>query len=172
MTRRILQSALCLFLAPLLVAQQAAQPDAGAPKSDSTPAQLRIILPDDTSIRILTPAGLSLDALTAGELVQFIADRELTYRGVTLIPAGVPVVGVVAQLQRPSRFRHKDGQVLIRVTESVSGTVTDALLQCKFAASSPSSPPMSASNRAALARILILLAVLVLFILVVRSAPD
>lgn len=124
MIRRLLQSALCVSLSPLLLAQQAVD------SSSTAPAQVNIDVSKDTQVRFLSPDMASLAAIRTGALVQFVIDTDLTAGDAVLIHAGVPVVGVVVQVKHASRIRHRDGQLMVRVTEMVSGRMTDVTLRC------------------------------------------
>jgi hypothetical protein len=124
MIRRFLQSALCICLSPLLVAQQAVD------SSSTAPAQVNIDVSKDTRVQFLSPDMASLAAIRTGALVQFVIDTDLTAGDAVLIRAGVPIAGVVVQVKHASRVRHRDGQLIVRVTEMVSGRMTDVTLRC------------------------------------------
>ena len=95
MIHRLLASALCVVLAPLLVAQQAAQQAA----SQTGPAPIHMNLTGPGVVRFLTPQPEAMASIQAGDLVQFTVDVDVTLGGTVLLHAGVPVAGVVAQGQ-------------------------------------------------------------------------
>jgi len=169
MIRKFLQSALCICLSPLLVAQQTVQSATG----QTTPAQIQVNLTGDARIRFLTPLPNSLAQIATGDLVQFVVGADMISDGTVLLHEGVPVAGVVAQVKRSSRFHHRDGQISINVTEMVSGKMTEVVVRCSNPADLyvPSvSPHGSMSVRYAIASI----ATLGLILLVVCAAthPD
>ena len=129
---RFLSSALCVMLAPLLVAQQTAQSEAAR----TVPAHIGIDLTGDAGVRLLTPQPEAMASIQTGDLVQFTVATDVTSGDVALLHAGVPVAGVVAQVKHSSRFHHRDGQIFINVTEMVSGKMTEIVVRC----SNPADP--------------------------------
>lgn len=138
MIRSFLQSALCLCLSPLLVAQQTAQSAAGP----TAPAQIHIDVTGDASVRFLTPRPDWLGTVETGDLVRFAVAEDVTSGDAVLLHAGVPVDGVIAQVKRSSRFHHRDGQIFINVTEMVSGKMTEVVVRC----SNPADPYVERSS--------------------------
>ena len=126
MTTQSLSAALCFVLAPLLVAQQAAQPAA----VQTAPTQININLSGIAGLRFVSPQPESLASARTGTVVQFMVDTDVTSGDAMLFHAGVPVAGVVAQVKRSSRFHHRDGQFTIQVTEMVAGKATDVIVRC------------------------------------------
>jgi hypothetical protein len=172
MIRKTLQSALCLLLSPLLVAQQAAQQPAGLPDASAAPAQMRITLPLDTNVYWIAPVAISLASAKTGELAQFTVDRDVVVGGATVIHSGVPVAGVIANIKHSSRLRHRDGQVIVRITEVVDGKATEVFLQCpnpadRYDAAAPGAKPNAMSYRP-----LIFLGVLAVALLVGLTSMD
>jgi hypothetical protein len=105
---------------------------------------MNIDVSKDTRVRFLSPDMTSLAAIRTGALVQFVIDMDLTAGDAVLIHAGVPMAGVVVQVKHASRFRHRDGQIMVRVTEMVSGRMTDVTLRC----SNPADAYMGANSHA------------------------
>jgi hypothetical protein len=132
MIRRLLPSALCIFLSPLLVAQQAAQPEAGTTPQPASPAQLPLqaTLSQDAFIRIVTPGNVSFAKIKTGTTIRFVVDRDVIVNGVKVIAASTPVDGVVEKVIHASRFQNRPAQIFIRVGETASGTTTNLLLRC------------------------------------------
>lgn len=81
-------------------------------------------------MRFLSPDMAALAAIKTGAPVQFVIDTNLTAGDAVLIRAGVPMAGVVVQVKHALRIRHRDGQISVRVTEMVSGRMTDVNLRC------------------------------------------
>lgn len=100
MTRKLLQSALCLFLSPLLLAQQNASPR----------------VPEDTKIELLALDSLSSNSAIAGTAVRFAVAKDVVVNGVIVFRAGAPVTGTVTKVVR-SVAGKRDGFLGIRVRE-------------------------------------------------------
>jgi hypothetical protein len=132
MIRKLLQSTLCFFLSSMLVAQQAAAPTAGAP----IPARIDLDLMRVGQVRFLSPGMASLERIRRGRIVQFELSADAAFGNEILIPANVPVTGVVVRVKRPVRRRHQDGLLFIHVTEVLSGKSTDVIVRC----SNPADP--------------------------------
>jgi hypothetical protein len=126
MIRKLFQSALCICLSPLLIAQQTAQSAAG----QTSLSQIHIDLTGDAGVRFLTPRPDLLGTVESGDLVQFVPGEDITSGDAVLLHAGVPVAGVIAQVKRSSRFHHRDGEIFINVTELVSGKMTEIVVRC------------------------------------------
>jgi hypothetical protein len=124
MIRKIFQSALCICLSPLLVAQQTVQ------AGQISPAQIHIDLTGDAGVRFLNPRPDLLGTVESGDLVQFVPGEDITSGDAVLLHADVPVAGVIAQVKRSSRFHHRDGEIFINVTEMVSGKMTEIVVRC------------------------------------------
>jgi hypothetical protein len=124
MTGKLLQSALCICLSPLLVAQQTVQ------SGQISPAQINIDLTGDARVRFLTPRPDLLGTVETGDLVQFTVGANVTTGDAVLLHAGVPLAGVVAGVKHSSRIHHRDGQIFINVTELVSGKMTEVVVRC------------------------------------------
>jgi hypothetical protein len=132
MIRRLFPSALCIFLSPLLIAQQAAQQEASTTSQPTPPPQIpsQITLSTDAAIRIVTPGEIPFAKIKPGTIVRFVIDRDVIVNGVKVIPASTPVEGVVDKVIHASAFRNRSAQMFIRVGESASGTATNILLRC------------------------------------------
>jgi hypothetical protein len=85
MIRKILHSALCLGLSPLLAAQQ---------------GTTSIIVPNNTKIELLTLETVSTESEVKGSVVRFAVARDVAIDGVTVIHAGTPVTGIVTKANR------------------------------------------------------------------------
>ncbi len=131
MIRRLLSSALCIFLSPLLVAQQAAQQASTTPQPAS-PAQipLQATLSTDAVIRIVTPGDVPFAKIKTGATVRFVVDRDVIVNGVKVIAASTPVDGVVEKVIHASHFQNRAAQMFIQVGETASAATTNLLLRC------------------------------------------
>ena len=132
MIRRLLSSTLCIFLSPLLVAQQAAQQQASTTPQTASPVQipLQATLSTDAVIRIVTPNNLPFAKIKTGTTVRFVVDRDVIVNGVKVIAASTPVDGVVEKIIHASHFQNRAAQMFIQVGETASGTTTNLLLRC------------------------------------------
>lgn len=132
MIRRLLASTLCICLAPLLVAQQAAQQEASPTPQPASPAQipLQATLSADAAIRIVTPGNVPFAKIKTGTTVRFVVDRDVIVNGVKVIAASTPVDGVVEKVIHASHFQNRAAQMFIQVGETASGTTTNLLLRC------------------------------------------
>jgi hypothetical protein len=130
MIRRIFPSALCIFLSPLLVAQQAAQQGTASTTQPAPPAQLplQITLSPDAAIRIVSPVNVLFAKIKPGTTVRFVIDRDLMVNGVKVISASTPVDGVVEKVIHAARFQDRSAQVFIQVAGSVPGSTASILL--------------------------------------------
>jgi hypothetical protein len=124
--RKFFNFLLCIVLSPLLVAQQAAAPAAGA----AAPARIDLDLSRVGPVRILSPDMASLAKIQRGRTIQFELSADAIYGNETLIPAGVPVNGVVTEIKHAVRVRQQDGQILIKVSAMVSGNKADIFVRC------------------------------------------
>ena len=124
MIRRMIQSALCLILSPLLAAHQAAaeaqQPAAepATPEAVSTlalPASLDFV--KGRKIQLVAQKPVSMEMAQIGAPFQFVVDKDVVVDGVTLIRAGTPVIGVIAKVNRGSYERNRDGYLDLRLSE-------------------------------------------------------
>ncbi len=99
----MLQFALCVYLSPLLVAQQA------APSTESLFASL----PKGTQLDLVLLETVSSLTEKKGQTIRMAVAESLTAGGHVLIPAGTPVVGVVTSQRAPIPGK-RNGYVLIR----------------------------------------------------------
>ena len=132
MIRKLLPSALCIFLSPLLVAQQVAQQAASATTqpAPAAPIPSQITLSSDAAIRIVTPGDVPFAKIKPGTIVRFVVDRDVIVNGVKVISASTPVDGVVEKVIHASHFQRRSAQLFIQVGESASGTAANVLLRC------------------------------------------
>jgi hypothetical protein len=89
MIRKLLQSALCIALSPLLAAQQVTT----------------TIVPKDTKIELVTQETVSTETATNGSQVRFAVANDVAINGVTLISAGTPVVGIITKAKRGIAYK-------------------------------------------------------------------
>lgn len=130
MIRRFLQSVLSIALAPLLVAQQVAQPGP-APSGENAPtARLNLTVPAGARIRWISPDAASLWKVARGDRAEFVVDTDLIAGNEKLAVAGAPVSGVVVKVEHSSRFKGRDGQIFVGVTQVVSGSQTKVVIRC------------------------------------------
>jgi hypothetical protein len=122
MIRRLLQSVLCIFLSPLLVAQQAGQtpvkpvPATPSNSPSATPSPAAITIPKGTKIELVSLNNVSSEFAVAGTPVRFAMAKDIVVNGVTVIHAGAPVTGFVTKAKR-SVARHQWARLTIRVRE-------------------------------------------------------
>jgi hypothetical protein len=133
MIRKLLQSVLCICLAPLLAAQQVAQADSpsSAPQpppsaqaaATAEPAQPKsIFIPQDTRIELVAQDRASLAAARTGSTVRFTVANDVLVNGVVAIHAGTPATAIVTNQRSGSHKLRRDGTVSIRARDFESGT--------------------------------------------------
>jgi hypothetical protein len=104
--RRTLQSALCLFLAPLMVAQQPAEPQSALDASRPTAMFLDdVVIPKGTRIELVSVENVSSDTAKENSLVRFALAKDLVVNEVTVLDAGTPVEGRVSRVRRGVPYR-------------------------------------------------------------------
>lgn len=130
MIGKLLPSVLCIFLSPLLVAQETAQQGTSPTPASTAPIPPQITLFSDAGIHIIAPGNPSFARMKPGTTVRFFSDSDVVVNGVKVIAASVPVEGVVEKVVRASRFRNRSAQIFIRVGESASGAAANILLRC------------------------------------------
>jgi hypothetical protein len=126
MIRKMLQSALCIFLSPLLVAQQDVNPASTSPVAVSS----QVTLTRDTLTWFIVPNNVPFANIPVGAQVRFTVNRDVTTGDVNLIKASTPVDGVVVRVIHASRFKNRTAQMVIKVPGTVSGRSTDIFLRC------------------------------------------
>ncbi len=90
MIRKFLQSALCICLSTMLVAQQpAAKPNT-------------VRLPKDTSIQLKLDQDVSSATVHKGDLIRYVVAEDVVAEGATVIPAGTAVTRKVTSA-KPSK---------------------------------------------------------------------
>jgi hypothetical protein len=126
MIRKILQSALCICLAPLLVAQQMGQTPVNPVKAtpshgpSTTPSPTTVTIPRDTKIELVSLDNVSSEFAVAGSPVRFAVAQDVVVDGVTVISAGTPLTGFVTKAKR-GVARHRWAGLTIRVREIQAG---------------------------------------------------
>lgn len=98
MKRATLQSALCLVLSPLLVAQQAVP----TPASPHAPS---ITIPKDTKIELIAMESISSETAIKGSTVRFEVANDISVNGLIVLWAGTPVTGKVTKVRRGTAYR-------------------------------------------------------------------
>ena len=122
MIRRLLPSVLCIFLSPLLVAQQAGQtianPVLATPSqaSSATPTSAAVTIPKGTKIEIVSLVDVSSEFAVAGSPVRFAVAKDIVVNGVKAIHAGAPVTGTISEVKRGAA-QHQWASLTIRVKE-------------------------------------------------------
>ena len=173
MIRKLLPSALCIFLSPLLVAQQVAQQAASATTqpAPAAPIPSQITLSSDAAIRIVTPGDVPFAKIKPGTIVRFVVDRDVIVNGVKVISASTPVDGVVEKVIHASHFQRRSAQLFIQVGESASGTAANVLLHCSNPVDDLDNPFSAAAAQFSVAGILNTFAIvgLILMVLVLLS---
>ena len=122
MIRTTLQSALCLCLAPMLVAQQTYGPQSARYASQPTamfPGE--VVIPKGTRIELLSVEQISSDTAKENSLVRFALARDLLVNGVTVLDAGTPVEGRVSRVRRGVPYRQW-GELTITIRKIQIGT--------------------------------------------------
>jgi hypothetical protein len=114
MIRKILQSALCTCMVPLLTAQQAVEPLPAGYRSQSSMVPGEVIVPKGTRIDLVALESVSSASAKKNSQVQFALARDLVVNGVTILYAGAPVEATVSgvRLGVPGR---RWGKLTIRI---------------------------------------------------------
>ena len=108
MIRTTLQSALCLFLSPLLVAQQVA----GNTRQEPPPAQSnQIRLPKGTWIPLVLLDPISSATARKGDTIRFAVARDIDAQGTVVIRRGTAASGIVTKVRKAVQGK-RDGYVL------------------------------------------------------------
>ena len=129
MIRRMLQSALCITLCPLLAAGQVVavtqQPNAQctvptvtAMATGQPPYQSNS---NEMFVELAAPDSISFEEEKTGSPFQFVVDKDVVEEGVTLLHAGAPVTGTVTRVRCASERKHRGGQMDILLNDQVSG---------------------------------------------------
>ena len=129
MIRKLLQSALCISLCPLLAAQQVA---GGAPQSEA-PQRLAdnaaavpeptayAAIPEDTKIELTVMDSVSMETAKAGSYVLLAVARNVVVNKVTVLRAGTCLTGTITGEKRGSHTMNRNGNLTIRAWELQSG---------------------------------------------------
>jgi hypothetical protein len=131
MIRWMIQTVLCLFLSPLLAAQQVASPDAASTSSQQDqPVQQTaarptlpefITIPKNTKIELVALDSVSSATATVGSDIRLAVVNDVMVNGVTVIHAGTPVTGTITNVKRGSHKMNRNGRVNIRARDLQSG---------------------------------------------------
>jgi hypothetical protein len=130
MIRKMLQAILCFILCPLLVAQQTAPQEVNPASTPGVAVSSQVTLTRDTVTRFIEPISVPFAKIPVGTQVRFTVDRDVAVGDVKLIKASTPVDGVVVRVIHASHFKNRTAQMVIKVTETVSGKTTDIFLRC------------------------------------------
>ncbi|WP_348262722.1 hypothetical protein P8935_23395 [Telmatobacter sp. DSM 110680] len=104
--RKTLQSALCLCLTPLMVAQQAAEPQSARYRSLPTATiPDEVVIPKGTRIELVSLEHVSSDTAKEKSLVRFALAKDLVVNGVKVLDVGTPVEGKVSRVRRGVPYR-------------------------------------------------------------------
>jgi hypothetical protein len=101
MIRKLLSSVVCLVLAPILVAQQAAAPGA-------------ITVPKDTRIEIVALDRITSESAMTGSEVRFAISKDVVVDGRTVLPAGTPVTGILTKVVK-AKSPKQVGKLQVRI---------------------------------------------------------
>jgi hypothetical protein len=103
MIRRFLQSALCICLSPLLVAQR-------------NSVTGTVMVPKNTKIELMALETVSSETARKGSLIRFAVVNNVIFDGITVIADGSPVTGIVTKVNRGVAF-HRWAELRIHVKE-------------------------------------------------------
>ena len=129
MIRKMLQTALCITLCPLLAAGQVvavtqpANSQCAAPKvtvtgSAQPPYQSNA---NEMFVELAAPDSISFEEQRVGSSFQFFVDKDVVEEGVTLLHAGAPTTGTITRVRCSSERKHRGGQMDILLNDQVSG---------------------------------------------------
>jgi hypothetical protein len=113
MIRRILQSALCICLSPLLVAQQASEASGRLDGAIVPAPGPKAIVPKHTEIRLILLETISSATASKGQSVRMAVARDVSVNGVVVIPKGAPAIGVIDFVRKAVPGK-KDGDASIK----------------------------------------------------------
>jgi hypothetical protein len=116
MIRKILHSALCLGLSPLLAAQQVAGPPQihDPQKTQSALAPMKpVTLPKELEIPLVQLEDVSSTTAAVGQTVRMAVGKDVIVDGVVVIPKGTPARSVVRWVTRPIPGK-RDGNLRIK----------------------------------------------------------
>ena len=128
MSRKLLQSVLCLLLCPLLAAQQV---QAQAPQDDQLSAPPLAVTtfaqpaytvgPDASIIRLEAAEGATFAKEKIGASFRFVVDHDVELGTVTMLRAGTPVTGTIIAVKRGSARKHRGGQLDLQLSDVADG---------------------------------------------------
>jgi len=122
MPKRLLQSALCIFLSPLLVAQQVPQSADPQVSGQSTPRNDTLPLTPSGFVAVTKYTEVDLVALdaissvtaTVGSKIRFRVARDVIVQNTTVVPAGTLLIATITKVITASKKHHRDGKVKVR----------------------------------------------------------
>jgi hypothetical protein len=103
MIRRVLSSAICFVIPPLLVAQQ-------------TVVSGTVLVPKNTKVEAMALETVSSETAKKGSSIRFAVVNDVIVDGVAVIHAGFPVTGIVTKVNRGVKF-HRWAELRIHVKE-------------------------------------------------------
>jgi hypothetical protein len=117
MMRRLLQSALCFVLCPLLVAQQTASseqsPTAPDLASAAKPKVATITLPRKTVVELALLETVSSATAQKGQAVRLVVKKDVVVNGTVVIPRGTPASRQVTSVHK-AVLGKTDGSIQIK----------------------------------------------------------
>ena len=104
MIYRLLQSVLCIFLCPLLVAQQVSSSQQGVAALASLPAAkphgATILLRRGTIVPLIRLETISSATAKVGQIERFAVSEDVKANGIVVIPKGTPASSVVTYVRK------------------------------------------------------------------------
>jgi len=110
MIRKMLQTALCLALCPVLVAQQllaeavnsdASQTSMPAPATTTSPSLAKLVtIPKDTAIKYRLLDAISSVTYKRGDVIRCLVAEDVIVNGITVLPRGTIVPAIITKAQR------------------------------------------------------------------------
>jgi hypothetical protein len=128
MTSRLLATALCSVLGPLLAAQQVNSPlqpptpttqGPGSTESQTAPLspQETIVVPQGTRIYLDALGAISSATLSKGARVELVIAQDVTVQGTVVIRKGTLVHAKVSRVTKASKEQHRDGKLTPRLED-------------------------------------------------------
>jgi hypothetical protein len=129
MIRKIVQSAICLLLVPMLAAgQENASGGIGNGSASDPKASGTITLPKHRAIRLKLLETISSATGKKGQFVRMAVAEDFVLNGVILIPRGTPATGVVTSVRKAVSGK-KDGRIRIQPVHLDLGDSTPIALR-------------------------------------------
>lgn len=101
MIQTTLQSAICLLLSPMLVAQQVGDLSARGNTPNPPPQTERLTLERGAEIQFVTREAISTATAFNGEFVALEVARDVAKNGAVIVPAGTPAVARIMHVKKP-----------------------------------------------------------------------